>query len=110
MCVFVCHQLVGGDDDKGERGLHPLDIDAYWLQRNLSKHYDDPMVAQSKSQEVLSILQEATDDRGAERKLVTLLGFDQFSFIRLLREHRQISKCGESITKSVSAERASLNQ
>ena len=92
MCVFVCDQLVGGDDDKGERGLHPLDIDAYWLQRNLSKHYDDPMVAQSKSQEVLSILQEATDDRGAERKLVTLLGFDQFSFIRLLREHRQISK------------------
>ena len=28
--------------------LHPRDIDAFWLQRNLSKFYDDPHVAQTK--------------------------------------------------------------
>ena len=50
-------QLVGGEDGKAERGLHPLDIDAFWLQRNLNKHYNDPVVTQSKSQEVLGVLQ-----------------------------------------------------
>ena len=76
------------------------------------------MLAQSKAQEVLAMLQvncsihrlalngnllkyvcskvvgvfqEATDDREAERKLVTLLGFDQFTFIRQLRQNRQMS-------------------
>ena len=37
-------------------------------------------------------LQEATDDREAENKLVVLLGFNQFDFIRVLRQHRQMSE------------------
>jgi N-terminal helicase PWI domain len=37
-------------------------------------------------------LQEDTDDREAENKLVVLLGFNQFDFIRILRQHRQMSK------------------
>ena len=39
-----------------EKDLHPLDIDAYWLQRKLRSYYDDPVTAQSRSQEVLEIL------------------------------------------------------
>ena len=51
-------QLTGGDQSlaKTERGLHPHDIDAFWLQRKLSKYYDDPMVAQTKAAEVLQVL------------------------------------------------------
>ena len=41
---------------KKEKGLHPRDIDAFWLQRELSKYYDDPMVAQTRAGEVLEIL------------------------------------------------------
>ena len=42
---------------KDDEGLHPRDIDAFWLQRKLSKYYpDDPTTAQSKSKEVLNIL------------------------------------------------------
>lgn len=41
---------------KSERGLHPRDIDAFWLQRKLRQYYDDPMVAQTKAGEVLDIL------------------------------------------------------
>jgi len=26
-----------------ERGLHPLDIDAHWLQKKLSKYYQEAM-------------------------------------------------------------------
>ena len=40
----------------------------------------------------LFIFQEASDDRDAENKLVVLLGFSQFDFIRVLRRHRQMSE------------------
>ena len=72
------------------RELHPRDIDAYWLQRELSKFYDDAMVSQKKAEEVLDILKTAPDDLQCENQLVLLLGFDQFQFIKNVREHRQM--------------------
>jgi len=90
--VSIRANLAGGDEAMGkvEKGLHPHDIDAFWLQRKLSKYYDDPMMAQTRAGEVLAILKEATDDREAENKLVMLLGFTQFDFIKVLRQHRQM--------------------
>jgi len=38
------------------------------------------------------VVKEATDDREAENKLVVLLGFNQFDFIRVLRQHRQMGE------------------
>jgi pre-mRNA-splicing helicase BRR2 len=38
--------------------VHPRDVDAFWLQRNLSKFYDDPHVAQTKASEVMDILKQ----------------------------------------------------
>lgn len=70
--------------------LHPRDIDAHWLQRKLRGTYDDPVVARSKASEVLEVLKTAVDERDAESQLVQLLGFDQFDFIKTLREHRQM--------------------
>lgn len=70
--------------------LQPHDIDAFWLQRKLSKIYDDPTQAQKKVKELLDILQEALDERDLERQLVLLLGFNQFDFIKLLRSNRQM--------------------
>uniref|UniRef100_T1JH32 U5 small nuclear ribonucleoprotein 200 kDa helicase n=1 Tax=Strigamia maritima TaxID=126957 RepID=T1JH32_STRMM len=75
---------------KTEKLLHPRDIDAYWLQRKLSRNYDDPMLAQSTADEVLSILKKASDDRDCENQLVLLLGYNQFDFIKVLRQHRQM--------------------
>uniref|UniRef100_A0A914URZ7 U5 small nuclear ribonucleoprotein 200 kDa helicase n=1 Tax=Plectus sambesii TaxID=2011161 RepID=A0A914URZ7_9BILA len=71
-------------------GLQPRDIDAHWIQRSLSKFYNDPIVAQQKVKEVLDILKNAVDDRECENQLVLLLGFDQFDFIKTLRQHRQM--------------------
>lgn len=77
---------------KKEKALHPLDIDAYWLQRRLSKIYDDAMVSQAKAGEVLNVLRDANDDRECENQLVLLLGYDCFDFIKVLKKHRQMSK------------------
>ncbi|VDN01570.1 unnamed protein product [Thelazia callipaeda] len=76
------------DERKGS--LHARDIDAHWIQRSLSKFYKDPIVSQQKVNEVLQVLKEASDDRDCENQLVLLLGFDQFEFIKVLRQHRQM--------------------
>ncbi|XP_076308177.1 U5 small nuclear ribonucleoprotein 200 kDa helicase-like [Tachypleus tridentatus] len=77
-------------DQKGTKPLHPREIDAYWLQRKLSKFYDDPVVAQTRAGEVLEILKTAIDDRDIENQLVLLLGFNQFEFIKVLRQYRDM--------------------
>ena len=58
-CFCFLLQLTGSDGKilgKSDKGLHPRDIDAFWLQRKLSKYYDDPVVAQARAGEVLEIL------------------------------------------------------
>lgn len=85
---------VTAEEMKKEKALHPLDIDAYWLQRRLSKIYEDAMVSQAKAAEVLNVLKSAADDRETENQLVLLLGYNCFDFIKLLKKHRHmISYC-----------------
>ncbi|RNA15787.1 U5 small nuclear ribonucleo helicase -like protein [Brachionus plicatilis] len=65
------------------------EIDAFWLQRKLSKIYvDDATQAQTKVKEIVDILGEAADERDLENRLVLLLGFNQFDLIKLLRCNR----------------------
>ena len=75
---------------KQEKGLHALDIDAHWLQRKLSKYYEEAMTSQKKAMEVLDILQKAGDNRECENQLVLLLGYDCFDFIKLLLKNRNM--------------------
>uniref|UniRef100_A0A6Q2XZW2 U5 small nuclear ribonucleoprotein 200 kDa helicase n=1 Tax=Esox lucius TaxID=8010 RepID=A0A6Q2XZW2_ESOLU len=73
-----------------KKELHPRDIDAFWLQRQLSRFYDDAIISQKKADEVLEILKTASDDRECENQLVLLLGFNTFDFIKILRQHRRM--------------------
>eukprot|EP00061_Rhincodon_typus_P019091 g48546.t1 len=75
-----------------KKDLHPRDIDAFWLQRQLSRFYDDAIMSQKKADEVLDILKTAGDDRECENQLVLLLGFNTFDFIKILRQHRMMSE------------------
>lgn len=94
---------------KQEKALHPLDIDAYWLQRRLSKFYDDAIVSQAKAAEVLKVLKEAGDDRECENLLVLLLGYACFDFIKLLKKNRQmVLYCTELASSQSEAERQKI--
>ena len=73
------------DDDKNSLSVH--DIDAHWLQRELSKYYTDANISAKLAEDTLSILQ-ISDERGCENKLVVLLDFDKFEFIKLLLRNR----------------------
>jgi pre-mRNA-splicing helicase BRR2 len=77
------------------RGLVPVHrIDAYWLQRELSKYFDDATVAQAHADSALAILgsgmegggssEKRADMREVETRLVGLLGYDKFDVVKLL--------------------------
>uniref|UniRef100_A0A452IEH7 Activating signal cointegrator 1 complex subunit 3 n=1 Tax=Gopherus agassizii TaxID=38772 RepID=A0A452IEH7_9SAUR len=90
-CTLSANLVASGElMSSKKRDLHPRDIDAFWLQRQLSRFYDDAIVSQKKADEVLEILKTASDDRECENQLVLLLGFNTFDFIKVLRQHRMM--------------------
>ena len=108
-------QLNRGDDDgeggEGEGGGDELPIsaiDAYWLQRECGRFFNDPLVAQKMAADVLETLLEA-DERDCENRLVILLDYDKFELIRLLLKHRyKIAICTKLAQAQSDAERAAL--
>lgn len=56
--ALLLWQLVASGElmSSKKKDLHPRDIDAFWLQRQLSRFYDDAIVSQKKADEVLEIL------------------------------------------------------
>lgn len=93
-CTLSANLVASGElMSSKKKDLHPRDIDAFWLQRQLSRFYDDAIVSQKKADEVLEILKTASDDRECENQLVLLLGFNTFDFIKVLRQHRMMSEC-----------------
>ena len=86
-------------EDQTDRGagqskdkLDPRQIDAYWLQRELSKFYDDAMTSLKRSQEVMEVLEEGQSERDIENRLALLLGYERFDFVKLLRKNRLTGK------------------
>ncbi len=76
---------VDAGDDTTEGALNVQDIDAYWLQRQLTKAFESIQSeqAQQMAEEVLGVL-ETCDKREAENRLVMLLDFDKFELIKML--------------------------
>jgi len=73
------------EDSKYYISVH--DIDAHWLQRQVSKFYTDANLSSKAAEEILTILR-ISDERSCENKLVVLLDFDKFEFIKLLLKNR----------------------
>jgi pre-mRNA-splicing helicase BRR2 len=90
LCLLVRFVVLASGLSAG--GLRVSEIDAYWLQRSLSKFYPDANQSQRMSEEVLTILQ-VTDERECENGLVQSLGFDKFDFVKLLLRNRYDVLC-----------------
>ncbi len=76
-----------------DRVLSVHEIDAHYLQRQLSAHYDDANVCAQMASEVLDILdisnEEKTRDlRECENKLLVLLESELFDLIKLILNNR----------------------
>lgn len=100
------------EDDDGD-ARYRLDvhaIDAFWLQRELSKFYKDAELSAKLAEDVLSILKEAGSDLSAcENRLVLLLDYDKFDFIKLLLTNRaKVLYCTRLKQAQDDAERANV--
>ena len=73
------HQIVG-----------PRDVDAYWLQRTISLHFSDPILAQQKSTAAFEFLESGDDERECENNLVELFEFEKFDLVKLLTTNRDV--------------------
>lgn len=73
-----------------DRILTVHEIDAHFLQRQLSRHYDDADVCAKIANDALGVLDinKGSDVRECENKLLVLLGFDLFDTIKLLLHNR----------------------
>jgi pre-mRNA-splicing helicase BRR2 len=91
-----------------EGGLNVHEIDAFWLQRGLSKYYEDANISAKMAEEVLETL-AIPDPRECETKLVVLLDVDKFEFIKQLSQHRaKIFYCTKLKQAQSDAERAKV--
>ncbi|KAK9842537.1 hypothetical protein WJX81_005041 [Elliptochloris bilobata] len=104
----------GGDADGGagarNDGLHPQEVDAYWLQRRIAQAYGDidAAASQALAEEVLERLQ-VEDEAEVENALVALLDFDKFDLIKeLLRNRLKIVWCTRRERAQSEEERARI--
>ena len=99
--------LTSASED-ADTGLNPRDIDAFWIQRQVGKHYKDALTSQKMSEDVLALLSnDELSARDCENQLVMLLEFDKFDFIKLLLKNRlkvvyctRLARAGDQKTKT----------
>ena len=91
----------GADGDGDELPINS--IDAYWLQRECGKYFGDPLEAQKTAEDVLATLIMA-DERECENRLVILLDYDKFEFIRKLLKYRYRIACCTRLAQAQSDE------
>jgi pre-mRNA-splicing helicase BRR2 len=90
--VFVTQQKREDAQVSGKsttQTLSPTDIDAHWLQRQVSKFIADANASSKMSEDILDIL-SGNDHRSMENALVLLLQFERFDFMKLLLQNRDV--------------------
>lgn len=68
--------------------LNVWEIDAYWLQRELNKFYNNAEKSHQQAEQILIALKTSGDDRDLENRLMLLLGHDKFSLIKTIRKNK----------------------
>ncbi|RPB01060.1 Sec63-domain-containing protein [Choiromyces venosus 120613-1] len=88
------------------------DIDAFWLQRQISTKYPDPHLASSKTTTVFEILSDSEKtQRDVENELMEVFEYDHFELVKLLMKGQpkivwctRLARAGESSEERVAIE------
>ncbi|GJD07113.1 Putative U5 small nuclear ribonucleoprotein 200 kDa helicase [Galdieria sulphuraria] len=98
------------DNAESRYYVHVREIDGYWLQRSLVKHYSDVDKSRQVAEQVFRILSdESMNIRECENQLVLLLGFDKFELVKKLLINRwKIVYCTKLALSSSEDERKIL--
>ncbi|TKY89875.1 hypothetical protein EX895_001172 [Sporisorium graminicola] len=68
--------------------VSPRDIDAFWIQRQISQHYPDAHEASDKADKAFDILSAESDVRDCENSLMELFDYDKFELVQVLTKNR----------------------
>ncbi|KAJ1958217.1 Pre-mRNA splicing [Linderina pennispora] len=81
--------------------LPPRSIDAFWLQREIGKHFTDHMAVQEKTREALRLLANRRLAAGElENELAELFDYDHFETVQVLVQNRELIVWGMKLARA----------
>lgn len=86
--------------------LNPHDVDAFWLQRNISSYYSDPHISQTKTAAASEILSSSSNPRDCENELMELFDYDKFDLVKLLTRNRDVIVWCTKLARAASPDEA----
>jgi pre-mRNA-splicing helicase BRR2 len=88
--------------------IRPHEIDAFWVQRQISTVYPDPVTASQKATTVLEILSSEASLRDAENQLMELFDFQSFEVITKFLKNRDVVVWCTKLGRSSEDERVNV--
>ncbi|THH28522.1 hypothetical protein EUX98_g5677 [Antrodiella citrinella] len=109
-------ELVVGGGSSGQRRSERVDkdivsphaIDGFWVQRQISEVYPDPVTAADKAASVLSILGSESNLRDCENQLMDLFEYQSFNVITKFLKNRDVIVWCTKIMRSDADERVNV--
>ena len=107
--------VVGGGSSSQRRSekvdkdiVSPHAIDGFWVQRQISEVYPDPVTAADKASSVLSILGSESNLRDCENQLMDLFEYQSFHVITKFLKNRDIIVWCTKLMRSDADERVNI--
>ena len=88
--------------------MSPHSIDGFWVQRQISEVYPDPVTAADKASSVLSILGSESSLRDCENQLMELFDYQSFHVITRFLKNREVIVWCTKLMRSDAEERVNV--
>ncbi|KIJ93294.1 hypothetical protein K443DRAFT_112249 [Laccaria amethystina LaAM-08-1] len=104
--------IIGGDSSRKVKTdkdiVSPHSIDGFWVQRQISEVYPDPVTAAEKTTSVLSILGSESSARDCENQLMELFDFQSFHITAKFLKNRDVVVWCTKLMRSDADERVNV--
>jgi pre-mRNA-splicing helicase BRR2 len=108
--------VIGGDSSGRGKGkaradkdiVSPHSIDGFWVQRQISEVYPDPVTAADKTSSVLSILGSESSLRDCENQLMELFDFESYHIVTKFLKNRDVVVWCTKLMRSDADERVNV--
>jgi len=106
--------VIGGEASqrnkpKGEKDIvSPHSIDGFWVQRQISEVYPDPVTAADKASSVLTILGSESGARDCENQLMELFDYESFHITAKFLKNREVIVWCTKLMRSDADERVNV--
>ncbi|KII91381.1 hypothetical protein PLICRDRAFT_135522 [Plicaturopsis crispa FD-325 SS-3] len=107
--------VIGGESASGKGKakadkdiVSPHAIDGFWVQRQISEVYPDPVTAADKAASVLAILGSESSVRDCENQLMELFEFENFHIITKFLKNREVIVWCTKLMRSDADERVNV--